>query len=342
MKMQVDLRSDTVTKPTPEMLEAITQAEVGDDVFEEDPTVTKLQEEMATLFGHEAGLFVPSGTMSNQLGVHVLTQPGDELLIDHLGHIYNYETAAASHLSSVAIQPLQGHRGKLSVEVLKDRKRGAYDWEPNSSVLCLENTTNKGGGATYSEDDLDALYEFAQEEELAIHMDGARIWNAITATGIDPEYFGSISDTMSICFSKGLGAPVGSMLLSSEANIQRARRMRKMWGGGMRQVGLLAAAAHYAVEHHWPLLKDDHRRAKELAATVAECERLDIDPDTVESNIVIFEVHGETAVEAVERLGDSGVMVTPFGPQTIRATFHHQIGDDQLAYTQDQLRDLFN
>jgi threonine aldolase len=274
--------------------------------------------------------------------VHVLTQPGDELLIDHLGHIYNYETAAASHLSSVQIQPLRGERGKLSVEVLRDRKRGAHDWEPNSSVLCLENTTNKGGGATYAREELDALYEFAQEEELAIHLDGARIWNAITATDMDPAYFGSISETMSICFSKGLGAPVGSMLLSSKENIALARRMRKMWGGGMRQVGLLAAAAHYAVEHHWPKLADDHRRAKALGQTISACKQLSINPETVETNILIFDVEGMTAAEAVAELADTGVQMVPFGPQTIRATFHHQIQDDDLGYTQEQLQKLFN
>lgn len=337
----IDLRSDTVTKPTAGMLQAMTVAEVGDDVFAEDPTVNAFEEKMAGLFGMEAGLFVPSGTMSNQLCLKVLTEPGDEVLIDETGHIFNYETAAAAHLSSVQLFPLKGRRGKLGTDLLRNRLRGRYDWEPKSKVIALENTTNKGGGACYSRDELDAVREFATEQGLQIHLDGARIWNAISATDIDPAYFGSIADTLSVCFSKGLGAPVGSMMLSSRENVRKARRYRKMWGGGMRQIGLLAAAADYGVGHHWPKLKEDHRRAKALAETINECDKLDIDPATVESNIVIFDTLEEDAVTALEKLEGEGIRMVPFGHRTIRATFHFEIGDRELTQTQKVLEELF-
>lgn len=333
----VDLRSDTVTKPTPAMKETMMKAEVGDDVFQEDPTVNTLEDKVSSLFGKEAGLFVPSGTMSNQLGLKVLTEPGDEVLIDETGHVFNYETAAASHISSIQLRPLPGTFGKLNVELLKDCKRGAQDWEPRTKVIALENTTNKGGGVCYSRDELQAIREFADEEDLSIHLDGARIWNAITTTGIDSDFFGQIGDTISVCFSKGLGAPVGSMLLSTENRIAKARRYRKMLGGGMRQIGLLAAAADFAIEHHWPKLKEDHRRARELADTINSCPTLSVDMKRMQSNIIIFDVEGERAVSALAKLEEEGIRMVPFGPQTIRATFHHQVNDGQLKRAQQAI-----
>ena len=215
----IDLRSDTVTKPTQEMLDFMIRAEVGDDVFAEDPTVSMFEKKVSEMFGMEAGLFVPSGTMSNQLGVKVLTNPGDEILIDYKGHIFNYETGGAGFLSGVQINPIHGDKGKLSPEDIKNSVRGGFDWEPRTSVLCLENTTNKGGGVCYLKDELDSLKDFADENNLKVHLDGARVWNAIVATGIEASFFGGIADTISVCFSKGLGAPVGSMLISSEENI---------------------------------------------------------------------------------------------------------------------------
>lgn len=337
----IDLRSDTVTKPTSDMLQAMMEAEVGDDVFGEDPTVNRLEEMVAAHFSFEAGLFVPSGTMGNQLSINVLTKPGDEVLIEENAHIFNYESTAAAHLSSVQLRPLQGNRGKLSVEDIQNTLRGDYAWEPRTKVLVLENTTNRGGGCCYLENELRAIRKFADDSDLFIHLDGARIWNAISATGIPPDFFGSIADTMSVCFSKGLGAPAGSMVLSSRKRIKAARRMRKMWGGGMRQVGILAAAAEYAIEHHWSQLKEDHRRARALAKVVFSCRDLSIDPDTVETNIVIFDVSGQTAVEAIEKLEEYNVQMVPFGPQTIRATFHHHITDEDLAKTEKVLRELF-
>ncbi len=334
----IDLRSDTVTKPTPEMLKFMTEAEVGDDVFESDPTVNAFQKKMAEMFGMEAGLFVPSGTMSNQLCVSVLTQPGDEIIIDELGHIFNYEGGAASYLSSVQIRPVKGVRGKLNRETVEGAIRTYNDWDPHTRVIAVENTTNKGGGACYSREVLIELSNLADEHGLHFHLDGARIWNAMTATGIEPEFFGSVADTISICFSKGLGAPVGSMMLASEDQIKKARRLRKMWGGGMRQVGLLAAAADYAVENHFPLMKEDHRRAKKLAEAVSENPNFKIDLNTVESNIVIFDTVDEAAVDVLKKFEEKGIVMIPFGPNTIRATFHFQVGDEDLERVLDMIK----
>lgn len=337
----IDLRSDTVTQPTPQMRRMMAEAEVGDDVFGEDPTVNALEDKVAKMFGFEAGLFVPSGTMSNQLSLNMLTEVGDEVLIEQTGHIFNYESTAAAHLSSVQLRPVKGDRGKIDADNLEDLLRGSHDWEPQSAVLALENTTNKGGGCCYSEEELQKLQAFAKRHGLRVHMDGARIWNAMVATKTSPSFYGTIADTMSVCFSKGLGAPVGSMMLSSSKRIKQARRMRKMWGGGMRQVGVLAAAADYAIEHHRPLLKEDHRRARLLAQTINGCASLMIDSDAVESNILIFEVDGMTAEEAVERLYAEGVQLVPFGPQTLRATFHFQVTDDDLEKVQSVFQDMF-
>lgn len=326
----IDLRSDTVTKPTRQMLKAMTQAQVGDDVFAEDPTVNAFEQKMADLFGMEAGLFVPSGTMSNQLSLHVLTTPGDEVIIDELGHVFNYESASAAHLSSIQLRPVKGNRGKITRDIAEAAIRSKNEWDPHTRVIAVENTTNKGGGACYSKSELRDIRELADEHGLAVHLDGARIWNAITATGIDPEFFGSISDTISICFSKGLGAPVGSMMLCSSDNKKDARRYRKMWGGGMRQIGILAAAADYAVEHHWPLLEKDHVRARQFAEVLDATGVFTIDLDEVESNIILFDPVEGQATEWVKIFSDHGIGLVPFGKHTIRATFHFQISDSDF------------
>jgi threonine aldolase len=338
----IDLRSDTVTKPTPGMLRAMTEAEVGDDVFGEDPTVNAFQEKMAGLFGFEAGLFVPSGTMANQLSINVLTDRGHEVLIEETGHIFNYESTAAAHLSSVQLNTLSGSKGKLSADLLKDTIRGDHDWEPCTHVIAIENSTNKGGGCCYTEQELSDIRAFADNHNLAVHLDGARIWNAMAATKTKPEFYSSVADTLSVSFSKGLGAPVGSMLLSSEENISQARRMRKMWGGGMRQIGVLAAAAEYAVDHHYSLLEEDHRKARELAAIIDECDALSIDVESIETNILIFDIKTMSAESAVQKLEKEGIQVVPFGPKTLRATFYFQITDKDLERVKRVFEDLFN
>lgn len=326
----IDLRSDTVTRPTPAMLKAMCEAEVGDDVFGEDPTVNRFQSEMAEMFGMEAGLFVPSGTMSNQLCIHLLTDPGDEVIIDETGHLFNYESAAAAILSGVQIRPLKGRYGKLTSQLIESAIRTRNEWDPHTRVISLENTTNKGGGAYYTSEELIEISNTAVKYDLFLHLDGARIWNAMAASEISPEFFGTISDTISICFSKGLGAPVGSMMLADQTLIDKARRTRKMWGGGMRQIGLLAAAANFAVSEHFGLLNEDHRRAKEFAVAVSENERLSIDLSSVFTNIVLFDVINSSVEEVLGRLKSEEIEMVQFGPKTIRATFHHQIDDRDL------------
>lgn len=312
------------------MLMHMTRAEVGDDVFEDDPTVNAFEEKMADYFGMEAGLFVPSGVMSNQLSINVLTTPGDEVIIDELGHIFNYESASAAHLSSVQLRPVKGHRGKLTPEIAEAAIRTRNDWDPHTRVIAVENTTNKGGGACYTKPELTSIKRLADDHGLAVHLDGARIWNAMTATGVETGFFGSIADTISICFSKGLGAPVGSMMLSSSDHKKEARRYRKMWGGGMRQIGLLAAAAEYAVDNHWPLMEKDHERAKQFADALNESSAFSIDLDTVETNIILFDCVDRTAADWMQTFSDHGIGVVPFGKHTIRATFHFQITDEEF------------
>lgn len=326
----IDLRSDTVTKPTPGMLNAMAEAEVGDDVFGEDPEVNRFQDEMAELFGMEAGLFAPSGTMSNQLCLHVLTGPGDEVIIDESGHVFNYESGAAAHLSSLQLRPLKGIRGKLTKDLIEPAIRPVNDWDPHTRVIAIENSTNKGGGACYSREELIEISNVAAKHNLAVHLDGARIWNAMVATDIEPGFFGSIADTISISFSKGLGAPVGSMMLASAGYVKKARRIRKMWGGGMRQVGLLAAAARYAVNHNLQLLEEDHRRAKIFAEEISKNPSFSINPDWIETNIVLFDVVDRTVESVLKQFSENGIGMVPFGPKTIRATFHFQVTDEDL------------
>lgn len=336
----IDLRSDTVTKPTRAMLKAMVEADVGDDVFAEDPTVNAFEKKMANLFSMEAGLFVPSGTMSNQLCIKVLTNPGDEVIIDETGHIFNYETGAAAHLSSVQLNTVHGERGKLTPELIGEKMRPKNDWDPYSRVVAIENTTNKGGGACYTVRELSEIKKMADQYSLYLHLDGARIWNAITNTGIEPSFFGTVADTISICFSKGLGAPAGSMMLASENHIKTARRYRKMWGGGMRQVGFLAAAADYAVTNHRKWMADDHRRAKELALAISEMDSFSIKFESVETNIVLFDTLQQNAQEVLEKLALEGVGMVPFGPNTIRATFHFQVNDRDVQQTIKILKNI--
>lgn len=338
----IDLRSDTVTKPTEGMRKAMYMAEVGDDVFREDPTVNKFQQKVAEMFGMEAGIFVPSGTMGNQLAINVLTQPGDEVIIDVTGHVYNYESAAGPFLSGIQFMTLSGKNGILNTDLIRTGFRGHNDWDPRTSVISLENTSNKGGGAYYTFENLIEIKKLAAEKGVAVHLDGARIWNASVASGIPLVEFGKIADTISVCFSKGLGAPVGSMLLCNEALRRPALRKRKMWGGGMRQVGILAAAADYALDHHYKLLSEDHRRARELAEHISELPGTTIDITNIFTNIVLFDVHKFSVAETLARLKERGVQMTQFGPNTIRAVFHFQITDNCLNLTRDALSNIFN
>lgn len=334
----IDLRSDTVTRPTTGMLNYMTQVEVGDDVFGEDPTVNAFEERVANLFGQEAGLFVPSGTMSNQLCLNVLTQPGDEVILDEFSHIFNYESGAGAALSGVQLRPLSGNRGIITAAQVEDAIRPINDWDPHSRVVALENTTNKGGGSYYSLPAVRQIRQVADKHGLFMHLDGARIWNALVEADYDAESMGMLFDTVSVCFSKGLGAPVGSMMLSSKENIKKARRVRKMLGGGMRQTGILAAAAEYALDHHFDLLETDHNRAQKLARVIAKRSSFSVDVESVKTNIILFDTPGSKAEDVLEKLADAGIMMTAFGPHTIRAVFHFQITDDDFLYVLDYFR----
>lgn len=330
----IDLRSDTVTRPTPEMLRAMISAEVGDDVFGEDPTTNAFEQRVAGMFGQEAGLFVPSGVMSNQLCVFTLTGPGDEVILEEKAHIFNYESTSAAMISGVQLRPVKGHRGLLTAAQAEAAVRTTNDWDPHSRVIALENTTNKGGGAFYDIETVQAIREVANRHGLLMHLDGARIWNALAEAEYDAATLGQYFTTISVCFSKGLGAPVGSMMLSSRERINRARRTRKMLGGGMRQIGLLSAAAEYALDHHRPLLKQDNARARELGRIIAKHPDYEVDVDTVSTNILLFDTPGP-APETLERLNEAGIMMAAFGPKTIRAVFHHQITEAQFGHVKD-------
>lgn len=334
----IDLRSDTVTKPTQGMWDAMYKAPVGDDVFREDPGLHSLEIKIAKMFGKEAGVFVPSGTMGNQLGIKVQTHPADEVLVDINAHIFHAEGAAGSLISGVQLNPLPGNRGILTPDMVKDAIRERNDWEPYTSVVSIENTSNKGGGTCYPLKTMEGIYEVAKENQLAMHIDGARIWNASIATGIDFLSIGSACDTISVCFSKGLGAPVGSMILGSEQDMQKARRFRKILGGGMRQAGMLAAAASYAVDHHLSKLAEDHIRAKNLAVALSKSACFELNPDHVETNIVLFKVVKGTVENALEWFRDRGIAMIPFGNNTIRATLHLEINNANLETVIDAVR----
>lgn len=334
----IDLRSDTVTRPTPGMLEFMCKAEVGDDVFKEDPTVNAFEQKVAKLFGQQAGLFVPSGTMSNQICLNVLTQPGEEIILDEYAHIFNYESGAGAVLSGVQLRPLKGTRGLLNAEIVEAAIRPRNDWDPHTRVIALENTTNKGGGSWYDLETIQSIREVADRHQLALHLDGARIWNALTEADYTADEIGGPFETISVCFSKGLGAPVGSMMLSSEANIKKARRMRKMFGGGMRQIGMLAAAADYALEHHYPLMKKDHERAVELAKVIHASTNFEIDLDSVKTNILLFDVKNGTADPALAEMKAQGIAMSAFGPKTIRAVLHFQILENEFERVLEYFR----
>src|SRR5437667_6710145 len=286
----IDLRSDTVTRPTPGMRAAMHAAEVGDDVFDEDPTVNRLQELVAATLGKEAALYVPSGTMSNQICVKAHTQPGDELLCEATCHIYNFEAGGPAVLSGVTCRTLEGDYGVLDVSQLDGKVRPVNDHLVRTRLVCLENTHNRGGGRVYPLEKVQAISAWAHRNNLMMHLDGARLWNAVVATGIPAAEWARNFDSVSVCFSKGLGAPVGSALAGSREFVAKARRLRKLFGGAMRQVGVLAAAADYALDHHVERLAEDHRNAQVIAQAVADTPGLRLDPPEVETNLIWIEV----------------------------------------------------
>ncbi len=336
----IDLRSDTVTRPTAAMRAAMAGAEVGDDVFHEDPTVNRLEERVAALLGKEAAVYVPSGTMSNQIAVKVHTQPGDELICEATCHVYNYEAGGAAVLSAVTCRTVEGDYGILDVTQLEDKIRPVNDHLVRTRLVALENTHNRGGGRVYPLEKIQAISAWAWRNGLLMHLDGARLWNAVVATGIPAAEWARHFDSVSVCFSKGLGAPVGSALAGTREFITRARRVRKLFGGGMRQVGVAAAGALYAVEHHVERMADDHRNARVIAQAVADTPGLRLDPPEVETNLVWFDVDPDlgTAKDVAAALKQRGVLVHAAEPQTVRACTHLDVSAAQAERAAEAIR----
>lgn len=320
----VDLRSDTVTRPSLEMKKAMMVAELGDDVLGDDPTVIELQQRVAGLVNKEAALFVPSGSMANQLAIRSVCEPGDEIILHEFTHSYNYETGAASGLAGCSIRPVAGPRGVFAADDVRRVYRPFGDHFARSRLVVVENTNNRGGGTVWPLERIADVQKVARELGLHVHLDGARLWNASVASGRGLAEYAACADTVSMCFSKGLGAPVGSILTGPAPLIKRAHRFRKMFGGAMRQAGILAAAALYAIDHNIERLAEDHENARRLADAIAELPGIRLDSSTVETNIVIFGVEPQlgTADEVVGRLRERGVWVLATGPTSIRAVTH--------------------
>lgn len=322
--MLIDLRSDTVTQPTAAMREAMMAAPLGDDVLGDDPTVQALEAQVALLLGKEAALFTPSATMANQLAIRCQTEPGDEILAHAESHIIHYETGSPAALSGCMVRPLAGARGAFDGDAVRAAVRGQDIHSPRSRLLVIENTHNRAGGTAWPLAQARDAAAAARDAGLGVHIDGARLFNASAATGYAPAEFAAISDTVSVCFSKGLGAPVGSALCGSTALVTRARRFRKMFGGGMRQSGLLAAACIHALTHHVGRLEVDHANARALAVRLARLPGVELDPgvDGIETNMVFFKVAGDSAAGWCARFAQRGVRMIPMGPQRIRAVTH--------------------
>ncbi len=333
----IDLRSDTVTRPSEDMRRAMVTAEVGDDVYGEDPTVNRLQERVAELLGKERALFVPTGVMGNQLAIKSQTEPGDEVIIDRLSHIYNYESAAAASLAGVQLAVVNGRQGVPTTEDVEAAIRPGNYWEPKTRLISLENTVNKAGGGIVPLEISDSIGELARKHGLRYHLDGARIWNASAATGIPESRFAAPFDTVSVCLSKGLGSPVGSVLAGDRDAIERAHRFRKMYGGGMRQVGILAAAGLFALEHNRSRLVDDHEHARMLAEALAELPGFTIDLSSVRTNIILFDTD-RPADAVVDELRGDGILMSAFGPRTIRAITHLDITRTDIDRAVKRLR----
>lgn len=315
----IDLRSDTVTQPTADMRQAIAQAPVGDDVLGDDPTVNELEAYVADLLGKEAAVYMPSGTMTNQVALRSHTQPGDEVLLEAEAHIYYYEGGGPAALSGVSCKLLAGEGGVFTAEAVTQSLRPHDPHFPPARLVCVENTHNRSGGRIFPLETIQDIAQVCQQKQLRLHMDGARFWNACVATGISEADYAAPFDTVSVCFSKGLGAPVGSALVGTAEQMATARRFRKMFGGGMRQAGMMAAGALYALQHQRDRLAEDHENAQLLAQGLQDIKGVAIDPEAVETNIVNFQLTERSAEEVVKGLAQEGVAVLATGPQKIRA-----------------------
>ena len=329
----IDIRSDTVTQPTEGMRKAMLEAEVGDDVLGDDPTVIKLQNKAAELLGKEAALYVPSGTMSNIVATRTHTSPGDEIVTEAHSHIYRYEGGAFAALSGCSVALVDGKNGLMTSEqVLSSIRKaeGSLSHYPNGSLVCVENTAQGGGGSVYSQEAIDDICKVAREKDCKLHMDGARLFNASVASNTDPARMVRDFDSISICLSKGLGAPIGSVLVGSKEDLAQAHRWRKMFGGGMRQAGMMAAAGIYALENNIDRLREDHRRARKFAEALVEMPNFSVNLDTVQSNIVYIGVGKGRSKQMIEKLAKQDIDILDTDDSTIRAVFHLHIGDEDL------------
>jgi threonine aldolase len=330
-KNLIDLRSDTVTRPTPAMLEAMVHAPVGDDVFGEDPSINALQEYAANLFGMEAALFCSSGTQTNQIAIKVHTQPGDEVICDALSHIYLYEGGGIASNSGASVRLIQGHYGRFTAQDVRKNINDDNVHYPASRLVSIENTVNKGGGACWDFEELKAIKAVCTENKLAFHLDGARLFNALVAKNETAKQYGGLFDTISICLSKGLGAPVGSLLLGSKEHLYKARRIRKAMGGGMRQAGFIAAAGLYALQNNIERLAQDHRNAQQVEQVLNRANWIEkVYP--VETNIVIFQVHPQFAPSTlIQKLEEAGIKAISMGGQLLRFVFHLEQSQEDLS-----------
>lgn len=339
MTMIIDLRSDTVTKPTPGMMEAIIDAQTGDDVYKEDPTVNALEQKMAALFGMDTALFFPTGSMANQAAIKLHTQPGEQLICDKWAHVYNYEGGGVSFNSGVSCKLVDGVRGMISAnQVLESINPPDFYHSPLTSLVCLENTTNKGGGACYDIEEILKIKQVCQENNLGLHLDGARLMNAIVAKKEDPKAYGNMFDTISVCLSKGLGAPMGTVLLGSNALMKNAIRVRKVLGGGMRQIGFMAAAGLYAMNHQVKRLEEDHQKAKEISETLATLPYIKMVEPT-ETNIVIFYLESHlNEEEFMDALAEKNIRISNMGHGKLRVVTHH----DYTQVMHDRFLDILS
>jgi threonine aldolase len=342
MNKLIDLRSDTVTKPTKEMLEYMFNAAVGDDVFGEDETVNKLEKKVADMFGKEAGLFCPSGTMTNQIAIKMHTQPGDEVICDTSAHIYNFEGGGISRNSGVQARLIQGDRGRISAAQIVECINADFDWLTRTRLVEIENTCNRAGGSYYDLAVMQDMSSLCKKHQLAFHLDGARIFNAIVEAGYTSQQVGSCFDSVSVCLSKGLGAPVGSVLVGTKEQIKQARRIRKVFGGGMRQAGYLAAACIFALDHHVNRLKEDHKKASEIAGILTSCSYIkSILP--VETNIIIFTLNEDVSSEKFAHfLSQNNIKTAAFGKQTYRLVTHLDITEDMMPSIEKTLKGFVN
>jgi threonine aldolase len=339
----IDLRSDTVTRPSVEMRHAMASAEVGDDVYGEDPTVNRLQDKVAQLLGKEAALFVPSGVMANQIAIKVHTLPGDEVIAEAGSHVFNYETAAAAFISNVQLHTIPGIRGVIRAEQIRAAVRSPVYYNPTTRLLCLENTHNKAGGTIFPIDEIRELNQFANGRGILMHLDGARLWNTWMASGVHPKEYAKYFDSVSICFSKGLGAPVGSAIVGSKEIIQKARKIRKILGGGMRQAGILAAAAIYALDNNIERLKDDHAKARFFAEELSTLAGFTIDIEGVHTNIVIIDIEkaNKAPGEILAVLKEKRVLLSEMSHSTIRAVMHMDVTKEEVQRAVEVIRSSF-